>query len=215
MRSFFYFTMIVFFNNICYSQDLTEINNDVNSEVLSVFLLNMKPPYLYLDKNFSGKNFIKHFNSKYRRHLNIFQNSDSICKNSEEISKRKISCPLADSFKIYNNILLEEDLTYLSQTYKKNSTKEIINVKKFTKISMTLEHSDEFYKKMELNQNSNDQDIMEFPSIRIQNLYFNKEKDVAIIAYFIDRSIKNSNLNFFLLVRKMNLWWKPIGNLKI
>lgn len=212
MRSFFCLIMVLFFNNLCKSQNLKDINT--NSEVLSVFLLNMQPQ-LYLDKNFSGKNFIKYFNSKYRKHLSIFRKADSICNNSKEINKTRISCPLADSFKVYNTILSEKDLIYLSKFYKKDTTKEVLNVKKLIKTSMTREHSEDFYKKRDYNEYSNEQDIMEFPSIRIENLYFNKKKDVAIIAYSIASSPKDSNLNFFILVKKKNLWWKPIGSLKL
>ena len=128
MRAFFCLVTIIFSCN-CKSQDLININDNANSEILKVFLSNM-PPQLYLDKNFSGRNFIKYFNSKYRKHLNSFKKADSICKNSNEINVRKISCPLADSFKMYDTLLSEKDLDYLStvecRNILKNFTKEIM-----------------------------------------------------------------------------------------
>ena len=212
MRAFFCLVTIIFSCN-CKSQDLININDNANSEILKVFLSSM-PPQLYLDKNFSGRNFIKYFNSKYRKHLNSFKKADSICKNSNEINVRKISCPLADSFKMYDTLLSEKDLDYLSTHYKKDIADETIDLEKLIENSRMQKHSEEFYKR-NYDEYFDEQDKTEFPSIRIENLYFNEEKNIAIIAYSIALSAKDSNLNFFILTKKMNLWWKPEGNFKL
>lgn len=216
MKSVFILFLLCSFQFSCVAQknDIIEFNQ-TDYEVLNVFLEQVKD-YSFIDKHFFAKDLISNFIGKYKYHEDFQRNADSICKLSKEIDKKKFYCPLADKFSFFEGLLNENDLDYLNDSYSTDQGKmktmiidSIIGEKPLKK------HSERYYQNVEYEKNYTKSDVVEYPSIRIQNLYYNKNKSVAIVAYSIfNNSIETDN-NFFILEKKDNIWWKPLGIFKL
>jgi len=169
----------------------------------------------FVDKHFFDKNLIQLFNGKYNHHLRMFKNSDSICKNSKDTLKRKISCPIADVFKVYDTTLNEKDLLFLSEKYNIKGKRRLINLDSVILETTLRKHSKQYYDNIEYDKYSSISNLNEFPSIRIENLYYNKERDVAIVAYSIVSTTTQISTNFYILKKMDGIWWKPLGAFRI
>jgi hypothetical protein len=172
-------------------------------------------PYSYLDMNISGKDRIDYLKSKYKQHQKMYMTSDSVCKNSTDLTQRKFYCPMADSFKAYDTLLSKKELENLIATYTNPSEKYVLAIDSLIRDIPLQTHSDKFYEKIHYDVYGGIPNIKEFPSIRIENLYFNTGKDVAIVAYTIVSSPTQADLNFYFLKRMNGIWWKPIGGFRI
>jgi len=170
----------------------------------------------YLDKHFFRKNLIKSFKSDYLRNKKFYGVADSICNKSTDSTKLKFYCPLADSFKLYDNLLINSDLNFLTNKYDKKEERNVININVLISETSIQKHSNEYYNKLDYNRYDGIPDLNEFPSIRINNIYFNEKKNVAIIAYsLVSERINSITSEFYLMEKKDNIWWKPLGNLKL
>ena len=198
----------------CKAQNKLDVIANNDQEVLVAFF-NQMEMFSYLDKNVSGKNNIELFAGKYRHHRGFFKNSDSICKNSKDIERLKISCPLADAFKMYDTLLSDNDLGYLIDLYKGNSRNDTLNLENILSKTSLQQHSDKYYQEVEYDQYGGIPDLDEFPSIRIENLYYNQEKSVAIVAYSIVLGPRQTESNFYMFKMMDGVWWKPMGAFKI
>jgi len=213
------FIIIIFILTLssCNSQNKEEIKlNHGNYEVLTVFL-NTQRIDTYLDKHFFKKNLIQLFYGKYQHHKKIFKNSDSICKFSRDTVQLKMSCQIAEAFKKYDNLLSQNDLDFLLKKYENKRKENIVLLEIDTIISNTSlrEHSKEYYNKIKYDEYGGIPDIGEYPSVQIENVYFNQFKNVAIVAYSVITSSKVIETNFFLLEKTIDLKWEPIGSLKL
>lgn len=201
----------------CKSQVKTLIDNsEIDNEILTVFFNSMKP-YSYIDTNLQEINLINQFIGNYNYNIRFYKNADSICKNSDNFVKLKFYCPIADSFSKFYNILNKEDLVFLKKEYYTSNKLRIIELD--TILSNTiplLQHSKEYYEKVDYNSYLSLANIDEFPSIRILNIFYNEDKTVAIIPYrIIESPITHTKPSYFILKKIKNIWWKPIGNLKL
>ena len=198
----------------CNAQNLSIELDKEEKEVLNVFLQNQKRGFL--DKHYFKKNLIKKFKGDYLRNIKLYNVADSVCNKSSDISKLKFYCPLADSFKTFVNLLSKNDLNFLVSKYDRNEKRNIINIDALIKGTKILKHSDEYYRKIDYSRYDGIPDLNEFPSIRVNNIYFNENQNIAIISYSIVSTQINSVISgFYLMEKKDNIWWKPIGNLKI
>lgn len=202
---------------LCKAQKINTKLSSEEYEVLSVFLKaqNIRG---YVNKFFLNKNEITMFTGRYDYNKKFYDAADSICKTSLDTTKLKFYCPLADKFKIYNHLLTEEDFIYMVSKYDKIGNQLTLDFKRLKLGRFLKEHSDKFYNQFINDLNDSIMiDNEEFPSIQINNLYFNKEKDVAIVSYMVVHKPKpnySSTSGFYILKRLNNIWWKPLGNLK-
>lgn len=157
----------------------------------------MFPENFNLLSEVSGDNVIKRFIGKYQDHLKVYKNSDSICRNSKDIEKLKISCPIADSFQMYENLLSDEDISYFHGTYSHDEEFEKLNINRIlNKSSMLVVEGN-------------------YPSLEILNIYYNRKGDLGIIAYRKNYNKNESESNFYILKKMKNIWWKPLGSFKL
>jgi len=199
----------------CKSQNTSTSNLDsVDLEVIELFLGQMGPEY-YADKHLFYRNRIDLFSGKYRYHQQFYINADSICKNDKDTLRLKFYCPLADTFKKFDGLLNEEDLSFLRDKYDLKKEKIKISLDSMWQNVFVLKHSDDYYSQVNYNEYRGIPDINEFPSIQIENLYYNERRDVAIIAYAIVEGPSQGVNSFFLFKKIRNIWWKPIGAFKI
>lgn len=187
--------------------------DETDYDVLSKFLEQTKA-YTFVDKHFFNENLIDNFISKFRYHQNFQKNADSICKFSKELDKRKFYCPLAHQFGFIRNLLDENDLKYLSENYNSKMQIQTMEIDSIIVHNQLKIHSEGYYQNINYMANSMKQNS-EYPSIRIQNLYYNKNKSVAIIAYYISNNSIEMENNFFILKKMDNIWWKPLGSFKL
>jgi hypothetical protein len=220
MKPFLFFTFLLIFFSCKSQENFKKASLDnTDYKVLEVFLNQMKISS-YTEKHLFNRNFIKLFNGKYRQHKKTFKTSDSICKYSKDTLKLRIFCPLADTFKYYENILSEEDLNFLIKKYDKEEDIQIIDLKQISERTLILEHSNFYYDNIDYKKYGRIPDYKsisnfnEFPSIHIENIYYNKEKDVAIVAYSIADPLTHEAVNFFILKQIKKIWWKPLGAFK-
>jgi hypothetical protein len=199
----------------CKAQDvIIELNNE-EQEVLKIFLM-QQDLNSYVDNHFFNKNLVKRFNGNYRRHRKFYKNADSICKFSLDTTKLKFYCSLADSFKAHSFLLDDNNLNFLINKYDTEKGKYELNLDKLLSKTTLRKHSGKYYKKITYNKYDGIPNLNEFPSIRINNLYFNEEKDVAIVAYsIVSERINSATSGFYMLEKRDNIWWKPIGSIKL
>jgi len=198
----------------CKTQQQDFAADSVKNDIYRAFLKQMKP-YSYLDKNFSNKNLIESFNSKYNLNKQMFKTSDSMCKNSTDLSQRKFYCSLADSFQVYDTLLSRKELGLLTIKYNKDSEKNLLDVDALIQDIPFRMHSEKFYEKINYGVYGGIPNLKEFPSIRIENLYFSSNKNIAIIAFSSVVSPTQVDTNFYILEKKNGIWRKPIGAFKI
>lgn len=204
------FFVLTFFS--CKSQEKADLLNKEDYEIINIFLENMEE-YSFLDVNFLNRSFSSSFTNKFRYQNKFYRNADSICKTSKDTVKIKFYCPIADNLKRHYNVLNDNDLDYLLNNYKNSG--RIIQMD-LTEILRTdfNKHSEKYYSNVIYDKFSKNQVVNEFPSIRISNIYYNKDKDVAVVAYQIVTSITNIDTNYFILKKVRDVWWKPLGQLK-
>lgn len=175
----------------------TELKN-TDYEIIILFLNQLYPQNYHLLKDINTRDLTDEFIGKYRHHQKTFKTSDSICANSSDTLKLKISCPIADSFKKYNEALTGNDLDYLKENYS--------NMRKFESLDIMRIFENIGMLKIAREDNQ---------SLEINNLYYNERKNVAIIAYSIITAQNLHTTNFYLLQKIDDIWWKPIGPLKL
>ncbi|WP_405379891.1 hypothetical protein [Maribacter sp. LLG6340-A2] len=195
-----YLVISIFYLTIssCAAQSSQEIRlNKTDYEIITIFINQMFPENFNLLSEVSGDNVIKRFIGKYQDHLKVYKNSDSICRNSKDIEKLKISCPIADSFQMYENLLSDEDISYFHGTYSHAQEFEKLNINRiFDKSSMLVVEGN-------------------YPSLEILNIYYNRKGDLGIIAYRKNYNKNESESNFYILKKMKNIWWKPLGSFKL
>lgn len=195
-----YLVISIFYLTIssCAAQSSQEIKlNKTDYEIITIFINQMFPENFNLLSEVSGDNVIKRFIGKYQDHLKVYKNSDSICRNSKDIEKLKISCPIADSFQMYENLLSDEDISYFHGTYSHAQEFEKLNINRiFDKSSMLVVEGN-------------------YPSLEILNIYYNRKGDLGIIAYRKNYNKNESESNFYILKKMKNIWWKPLGSFKL
>lgn len=207
--------LLFLFTTSCKSQiKKTIVNSDTQKEVLAIFFSQLDSNS-YVDTTFYNTNRVNYFQSKYKSQVKAFKSSDSICKNSSDINKKRISCPIADSFQKYDNLLSDTDLSYIETKYLNNSSEISVEIENIIDNYILLKHSEDYYKNFDINIYSANIEINEFPSVRIENLYFNQKQDVAIISYAIASTPTSSYSNFFIIKFIDGIWWKPLGSFKI
>lgn len=198
----------------CHTQNLSIELDGEQKKVLNIFLQNQKRGFL--DKHYFKKNLIKKFKADYLRSTKLYNVADSICSESSDSKKLKFYCPIADSFKIYDSLLTNNDLNFLIGKYDRNEERNVFNIDVLIKGTNILKHSDEYYRKIDYDRYDGVPDLNEFPSIRINNIYFNENHNIAIISYsLVSEQINSITSGFYLMEKKDNISWKPIGNLKI
>ena len=197
----------------CKAQDYNKLKPD-DYEIINIFLNNMKS-YSYLDeKIISEKGLLKKFEGRFNYQLQFFTNADSICSHSKDTIKVKFYCPLAKTFEKYNNVLSDEDFEFLKKTYNNKEEIKIIKIKEIENTTIQ-EHSMRYYNNVNYKKFKVIPNFNEFPSIRIREIYYTKNKQVAIIAYGIKESYSSGYLNYFILKKQKNIWWEPIGSIKL
>lgn len=214
MRKISFIALCIYFIS-CNAQEKTITLNNDQTEVLKVFL-KQQEQYSYVDCHFFNKNLIKKFSRDYLYNREFFRISDSVCSSSADKTKLRFYCPLADSFKVFDKLLTEEDLKFLVKKYNYKKQKFIMNIDSLINNSSLRKHSKDYYAKIKYEKYDGIPELNEFPSIRINNLYFNKKNNVPIVVYSLVYNRVNSVISsFYILEKKNNIWWKPIGNLKI
>lgn len=195
-----YLVISIFFLTIssCAAQSSQETRlNKTDYEIITIFINQMFPENFNLLSEVSGDNVIKRFMGKYQDHLKVYKNSDSICRNSKDIEKLKISCPISDSFQMYENLLSDEDISHFYEKYSHNQIFEKLNIDRILdKSSMLIVEGN-------------------YPSLEILNIYYNSKGDLGIIAYRKNYNKNESESNFFILKKMKNIWWKPLGSFKL
>ncbi len=171
----------------------------------------------YIDKHVFNKNRINLFNGKYIQHKKHFSTYDSICRNDRDTTRLKFYCPLADGFKMYDDILTQKDLDFLLTKYGKEEKQDMILLEMDSILPKTVlkEHSKEYYDKIDYENYKEAASLNEFPSVQIDNIYFNENKQVAIIAYTLLVPTNETVSNFYILKKIDRIWWKPIGTFKL
>ncbi len=217
MKSLFILFFISSFCLSCKGQksDGNELNR-TDYEVLGIFLEQVKD-YSFVDKHFFNENLITNFIGKFKYHQNFQRNADSICKFSKEIDKRKFYCPLADEFSYFEGLLDENDLNHLNDKYSTQGDMQTILIDSIIGQKSLKTHSENYYQNMVYEQSftNSKNGIAEYPSVRIQNLYFNKNESIAIVAYSIFNNSIEMNNNYFILKKMDDVWWKPLGSFKL
>lgn len=100
--------------------------------------------------------------------------------------------------------------------YDKKEERNVININSLISETSIHKHSNEYYNKLDYNRYDGIPDLNEFPSIRVNNIYFSEKKNVAIVAYsLVSERINSITSGFYLMEKKDNIWWKPLGNLKL
>lgn len=215
MKNIIFLLVIGVLNFSCNAQKVKVLElNETDEEVVSIFLEEVKA-YTFVDKHFFNENLITEFIEKYKYHQRFQRNADSICRLSQEIDKKKFYCPLADNLFFFKDLFDESDLTYLSENYNNDGKILTMQIDSILNHKQLKTHSKNYYKNVDYNDNSYKTDVQEYPSIRIQNLYYNKNKSLAIVAYSnYNISVENDN-NFFILKMIDDVWWKPLGSFKL
>lgn len=203
---------LIFFS--CKSQDLSQNMSNEQEEVLKVFL-NQQDLYSYVDKHFFNKNHIKRFIGDYKNNRRHYRNSDSICQTSIDTLKLKFYCPLADALKKFDILLTDSDMEFLLNKYDYEKEKFVMNLKNVILGTTLLRHTDDYYNRIEYDKYGGIPSLIEFPSIHIENLYFDSAKTTAIIAYSkVTGRYNQTKTLFYILQKKNGVWWKPIGHLQ-
>ena len=199
----------------CKSQKETFKFSEEHYEILEVFL-SQQNTFSFLDRHFFNKNDIIQFCGDYRKSKKIFSKADSICKYSKEIEKRKFYCPLADSFKIYDGLLSQKDLIFMQEKYRLKKEKKTVEIDSLIETIGLSAHSTNYYKEINYEDYRSFTELEEYPSIQLNNIYFNEDRNVVVISYsIVSEGIKPISSRFYLLEKRDNLWWKPLGNLKL
>lgn len=199
----------------CAAQGSNEMDLSVTDYSVLGRFLEQAEPYTYVDNHFFDENMITRFIGKYEYHINFQRNADSICRLSEDMEKKKFYCPLADKFAYLEGLLDENDLDYLEDNYNQPGQAQTMKIDSIITDNRLKRHSESYYQNIDYEKNLLRIETSEFPSIRIQNLYYTKDRSVAIIAYSIfSNSIKAEN-NFFILKNIDDIWWKPLGSFQL
>lgn len=184
------------------------------NEVLKTFLRQQKL-YTYVDKHFFNRNRIRRFVGDYKNNRRLYRVSDSVCKTSSDTIKLKFYCPISDSFKKNANLFTDNELNIMLKKYNIDNKKVLLELDTLISNTTLKEHSLEYYNQIDYSKFDGIPNLNEFPSIRIDNIYFNETKSAAVIAYtLVYERINSSSSGFYLLEKKDNIWWKPLGNLK-
>ncbi|RMB56527.1 hypothetical protein EAX61_14050 [Dokdonia sinensis] len=182
-----------------------------------VTFFNTQKMYSYIDKNVMGADLILNFIGRYKHNIKFYRTADSICKKDQDLERLKFYCPLADSFSRFEGLLDASDFEYLRAEYESSRKPRELNVESI--ISQTiplLKHSDIYYEQVDYTRYDGVPKIDEFPSIRVLDYYITKNEDVAIIVYVTEGpGIRHGRASYFLLKKMDDIWWKPIGPLKI
>lgn len=198
----------------CNAQESNDVLKSNDYEVLNTFL-NQMEVNSYLDKHFFLTDRVELFKGKYLQHRKMFIKSDSICKNSQDLTQRKVSCPIADGLKLYQTILTDEDLEFLEKSYNHSSKKTQLDLESIRSTSLFRMHSERYYEGVDYESYRGTPDLGEFPSIRLENLFYNEDGSIAIVAYSIAASPTQSDSNFYILRKMDGIWWKPVGAFRI
>ena len=179
-------------------------------EVLSEFLLQFDvwKDYFLNEKIVFSKGNSEKFINKYNYQQNFYESMKYACHNSKDTLFLKTACPLADALKPYINLYTEKDFDEIKKSVKNRNTPFKINLAELGRQKNIKKHSNQYYLKSK-------DDLNEFPSIQLNGIYYNKDKNAVTIAYqIINKGLNDNSERFFLLIKKDNVWWKPLGNLK-
>jgi len=212
---------IILLSIMCFScKAQNEINNTIvnnkDYEVINVFF-NNTTKYCYLDKKVFKKSFPKSIASNYKQQKRLFKTADSICNFSKDTLNLKVFCPLADSFRKYKDVFSDKELKYLENQYQYDFKE--FDVIDFTKIEspFVLKHSND-YENHASKQGSalqHEEKYNEHPSISIYGIYYTKDKQTVIIYYKINKSAIGGIFKSHVFKKQKNIWWKPIGSIKL
>lgn len=186
---------------------------ETDYDVLDAFLQQFDQ-FHYVDKILYNHNLVTDFVNKFSYHQNFQKNADSICRNSEDITSRKIYCPIADKFAYYENLLNHNELKQIQKRYDKKGKSITLQIDSIISNSLVRKHSKEYY-------HNNDKAGMpqkmasESPSIRILNLYYNENNSVAIVAFSISNSSSKTESNYMFFKKMDEVWWKPMGSFSL
>lgn len=214
MRYLLVFIFFSFLYNSCKAQKSIEELKSNEVEVLKTFLMQFEF-YGYLDHHLFNKNLIQKFIADYERNKKFYEFSIEICNSDKDSLNSAFYCSAADSFKDYVFLISDDDIKYLLDTYDKEKRKVVLNIFPILERTNFKEHSKVYYSKVDYDEYYGIPDLNELPTIFINNLYFNKKRNIAIIAYSVIKRRNNGIVSsFYILEKKNDIWWKPVGNLK-
>ena len=200
-----YLLIFILSINSCNSQSILDKSAE-EQEIITIFLNSIKP-YSYVSDKIKGLNLQNDFIQSYKASNNHFKKVDSICNNSIDTTQLKIFCPAAESLLKFNNLLNQNDLNLIKESYDKVKERTI-NIDKIIRNTTLKKHSNAY------DSNVVGQNLNEFPSVEILNIYFSKNNQVAIIAYDIYYgTLRHGTPNYYVLKKINNIWWKSLGNI--
>lgn len=172
--------------------------------------------FFYLDKFIEVENYSDKFERDYKKGLEFYRMSDSICKTSKDSLKLKLYCHAAFNRKKYKNLFSENDFNYLRNNYKYTKQKKlIIDINKLFKSSIPFikDHTEDYYlnKEDDIKSELKSYKSKEFPNMKIKGIYLTKNNHIALISYsMIDE--KSPRRTLYAVLKKENkTWWRFMG----
>ncbi len=207
------------FVSSCHSQKQKNEFTNEHLEVLKAFLNNKydHKDSFYVNKNIKQQKYLINFRSNYKRYIEAYKSSDSICKNSTDTALLKLKCPIAFSLKKYQNLITEKDFNYLKKTYneeRKNDWKFNTNELK-NYIPLLLNHSKDFYEVYNKDVVKARKSHREYPSLEISGIYFLEDQEIAIIAHSMIESHMGGGLAYSIMKKENGVWWRFVGSLQL
>ncbi|MDO1513228.1 hypothetical protein Q2T41_11225 [Maribacter confluentis] len=199
----------------CKAQNVYDFKLDtVDYDILRAFLEQVEA-YTYVDKHFFNKNRIVDFIGRFKYHVKFQRNADSICNFSKDIDKRKFYCPLSNNFAYFDGLIDEGNLKYLLNNYDNSGEVQTMEIDSILFKKPLQKHSENYYQDIDYKNGFGRAETLEYPSVRIENLYYNEDRSVAIIAYSIYNNSRESINNYYIFKKTDGIWWKPLGSFKL
>ncbi len=178
-------------------------------EVLNKFVMGIKP-YSYLDSEIKpNKDLMEELEATYAYLQGFYESMDKQCGTATDTIKLKFSCSMANALKKFDGLLTVKDFDYIRKSHKNQKQEYRITFDEIENPKVQ-QHSSEFYR--------GGQDQMtaaEFPSIGINFIAYTEDGQIAVIGYLVRETHNHGFSDYFVLQKKKNLWWKPLGNLRL
>lgn len=217
MKAFSLFVLFLFFGLVRSQENypLSENLTNEDYEVLNAFFSQFNS-YYYIDTIIPQKKYHSNFEGLFKANLKLYENANNFCNKGSNTEKLKFYCPLADAFKKYENLFVENDFIYLKNHYEEKGVEANIKLSKIINPQL-INLSKEYYLKLNNENNSKRNTSVNrftYSTLKILAIYYAQDKQIAIIVFQNNMPETSGDLNHHIIKKQNNIWWKSLGTLQ-